>query len=457
MNINIARYSKLISPKNTRHNEEKEEKLLKRCPPGHEGTRFVDIPATILDVSGTIIAWYLPDALTAETQNLADPEVSASLKGPLSKGILNAIARPAAIASAALRIMHPEQYWAGLQTFSSLGEKAESKELPRMSEILEYWASYEPSLLMTLPKSIADAYNDCPEPSVSLDEIQGPKAIADAYNNCPEPSVSLDDTQGPISIADAYNNCPEPSMSLDDTRGNAKKNGLLQKEPYKSKGHREAKKIHQGQELGNWLNAGSRESVMEIRNSKFNIWQSTFGTRRSDLGTRYSTLGPRNSVINTRTSELDIRSSVIGSQHSGVDTRTSVVMFRESGIGNGESGTRISIFGSKHSALDTWYLTFWNSVTFGSRESVMENPELGVRYSELRTRYSVFGNRASALGSRCSDLEFDIWSSEPDIQSSEPDIQSSVIGSRHSGVDTWTSVVTFRESGIGNGDLELGV
>ncbi|KAG2133591.1 uncharacterized protein EDB93DRAFT_1093242, partial [Suillus bovinus] len=46
-----------------------------------------------------------------------------------------------AIASVALRIMHPEQYWAGLQTFSSLGEQAESKELPRMSEILEYWAS----------------------------------------------------------------------------------------------------------------------------------------------------------------------------------------------------------------------------------------------------------------------------------------------------------------------------
>ncbi|KAG2133582.1 uncharacterized protein EDB93DRAFT_1065162, partial [Suillus bovinus] len=194
----IGRYSKLISPKNTGHNEEKEEKLLKRCPPGHEGTRFVDIPATILDVSGTIITRYLLDTLTAETQkeiwaatkllspslersmkvdgnwrtnpewfkchledvglaarcinlslawfqqghkNLADPEVSASLKGPLSEGILNAIARPAAITSVALRIMHPEQYWAGLQTFSSLGEQAESKELPRMSEILEYWAS----------------------------------------------------------------------------------------------------------------------------------------------------------------------------------------------------------------------------------------------------------------------------------------------------------------------------
>ncbi|KAG2353387.1 hypothetical protein BDR07DRAFT_1496326 [Suillus spraguei] len=64
MQIDIARYSKLISPKNTGHNEEKEEKLLERCPPGHEGTKLVDKPATIIDVSGTIIAWYLPDALT---------------------------------------------------------------------------------------------------------------------------------------------------------------------------------------------------------------------------------------------------------------------------------------------------------------------------------------------------------------------------------------------------------
>ncbi|KAG2132127.1 uncharacterized protein EDB93DRAFT_1107962 [Suillus bovinus] len=38
MNINIARYSKLISRRNTGHNEEKEKKLLKKCPPSHEGT-----------------------------------------------------------------------------------------------------------------------------------------------------------------------------------------------------------------------------------------------------------------------------------------------------------------------------------------------------------------------------------------------------------------------------------
>jgi hypothetical protein len=63
------------------------------------------------------------------------------LKGPSSENILKAIARPAAIASAALRVMHPEQYFAGLRTFSKLGEKAATKDLPQMPETLQYWAS----------------------------------------------------------------------------------------------------------------------------------------------------------------------------------------------------------------------------------------------------------------------------------------------------------------------------
>ncbi|KAG2352031.1 hypothetical protein BDR07DRAFT_1499518 [Suillus spraguei] len=67
-------------PKNTGHNEEKEEKLLERCPPGHEGTKVVDKPATIIDVSGTIIAWYLPDALTETTQK--EIRVATDLLGP---------------------------------------------------------------------------------------------------------------------------------------------------------------------------------------------------------------------------------------------------------------------------------------------------------------------------------------------------------------------------------------
>ncbi|KAG2044654.1 hypothetical protein BDR03DRAFT_1004951 [Suillus americanus] len=140
MPINIARYSKLISPKNTGHNEEREARLLERCSLGHEGTKLSDIPATILDASSAIIAWYLLDALTDAIQNQSDPEISASLKGPSSEDILKAIARPAAIATVALRVMHPQQYWTGLQAFASLGDKAGSKELPKMSETLQYWA-----------------------------------------------------------------------------------------------------------------------------------------------------------------------------------------------------------------------------------------------------------------------------------------------------------------------------
>ncbi|KAG2742390.1 hypothetical protein P692DRAFT_201725226 [Suillus brevipes Sb2] len=48
---------------------------------------------------------------------------------------------PAAIATAALRVMHPVQYFTGLRAFSALREKAESKELLKMSETLQYWAS----------------------------------------------------------------------------------------------------------------------------------------------------------------------------------------------------------------------------------------------------------------------------------------------------------------------------
>ncbi|KAG1794301.1 hypothetical protein EV424DRAFT_1548000 [Suillus variegatus] len=170
MQMDIARYSKLISPKDTGHNEHREARLIERCPPGHEGKRLVDEPAIILDASGAIIAWYLPDALTDTTQkeikeatdllapsleksmleqlpdasiyllawfqqgheNVSDPEVSASLKGPSCENILKAIARPAAIVSAALRVMHPEQYWAGLRTLSNLGNIAVSKDLPQM-------------------------------------------------------------------------------------------------------------------------------------------------------------------------------------------------------------------------------------------------------------------------------------------------------------------------------------
>ncbi|KAG2358857.1 hypothetical protein BDR07DRAFT_1379132 [Suillus spraguei] len=203
MQIDIARYSKLISPKNTGHNEGKEEKLLERCPPGHEGTKLVDktchnyrcfryhhrmVPSGCPDrdhpegnQGGHRFAgskpqksvkadgnwrynqeWFrqgsenvgsTPGCINLSPawfqqghENLSDLEVSASLKGPSSENILKAIARPAATALVALRVMHPQQYFAGLRALSHLGDKALSKELPQMPETLQYWASVFNSL-----------------------------------------------------------------------------------------------------------------------------------------------------------------------------------------------------------------------------------------------------------------------------------------------------------------------
>ncbi|KAG2030275.1 hypothetical protein BDR03DRAFT_1017298 [Suillus americanus] len=48
MPIDVARYSKLISLKDTGHNEEREARLMERCPLGHEGTKLIDIPKQFL-------------------------------------------------------------------------------------------------------------------------------------------------------------------------------------------------------------------------------------------------------------------------------------------------------------------------------------------------------------------------------------------------------------------------
>ncbi|KAG2128381.1 uncharacterized protein EDB93DRAFT_1109006 [Suillus bovinus] len=151
---------------------------------------------------------------------------------------------------------------------------------------------------------------------------------------------------------------------IDLTLGNAKKNGLLQKEPTSQKG---TEKQRNTQILSTVIKA--RSSATGSRHSGLDIWTSVVKCQELGIGNgdlelkvrylavniRYSTLRPRNSVLDTRTLELDIRSSVIGSRHSGVDTQTLVIMFRESGIGNGESRTQSLIFGSKHSVLDARY------------------------------------------------------------------------------------------------------
>ncbi|KAG2359983.1 hypothetical protein BDR07DRAFT_1487639 [Suillus spraguei] len=158
--------------------------------------KVVDKPATIIDVSGTIIAWYLPDALTETTQkeiraatNLLGPSLEksvkadgnwrynqewfkqgfgkcwvnsrmhqfisgmvsqgheirrypASLKGPSSENILKAIARPAAIASGGTQGHASSAVFCRVTKPCHTSEIRQwSKELPQMPETLQYWAS----------------------------------------------------------------------------------------------------------------------------------------------------------------------------------------------------------------------------------------------------------------------------------------------------------------------------
>jgi len=73
------------------------------------------------------------------------PAPSSTLEGLMAKEILTAIARPAAIVSAALIIMHPEQYYEGVKNHVHLQGRALSGELP-IWDILQLWASVFTSL-----------------------------------------------------------------------------------------------------------------------------------------------------------------------------------------------------------------------------------------------------------------------------------------------------------------------
>ncbi|KAG1815385.1 hypothetical protein EV424DRAFT_1348492 [Suillus variegatus] len=153
MQMDIARYSKLISPKDTGHNEQREARLLERCPPGHEGKRLVDEPATILDASSAIIAWYLPDTLTNTTQKEireATDLLAPSLKKSwFNRGLEDVGATPGCIN------LSPAWFQQGHEAGSDemvilaviLTNPKEcvrsgvSKDLPQMPEALQYWAS----------------------------------------------------------------------------------------------------------------------------------------------------------------------------------------------------------------------------------------------------------------------------------------------------------------------------
>ncbi|KAG1722599.1 uncharacterized protein EDB91DRAFT_1255995 [Suillus paluster] len=183
MEIDIVWYSEHVGPMNTGQNKEKEERLLHRFPPGHntDGPMYLDKPATVLDSLSRMIMWYLPGAFNEETQKqmvvatqLMESQLQHSLhaEGHSSwrtneelfshgsdqspPGCINF--SPAWFqqahnlgydqevsallkASAALRVMHPEQYFEGLRTFGKLDEAACRLNLPFMPDALEQWSS----------------------------------------------------------------------------------------------------------------------------------------------------------------------------------------------------------------------------------------------------------------------------------------------------------------------------
>ncbi|KAG1865487.1 hypothetical protein DFJ58DRAFT_838605 [Suillus subalutaceus] len=395
MPIDIARYSKLISPKDTGRNEEREEKLLERCPPGHEGTKLIDIPATILDASGAIIAWYLPDALTDATQNeiwaasdllapmleqsikldgiwrtnqqwftpssendvltpgcvnlspawfqqghenQSDPEVSASLKGPSSENILKAIARPAAIATAALRVMHPEQYWAGLQAFASLGEKARSKELPKMSETLQYWATVFNSLTVICNRETPN-HRDPSSISECFDILTSVGNYSNARMSMPSLQLELSG-RGSDCLGMVYEGCC--SCLCWDSVVWMGKVGLEEVEsdcthsPTTSTGFRVS--VHGTR----YLIVGTRYSISPTTEYRVSGFGTRYPCRISGFGLRVSGLDNRDSILDGRHSHLGLRESIVGTRVSRLGSWDSIVRIRVSRL-----GTRYSGFGTR--------------------------------------------------------------------------------------------------------------
>ncbi|KAG1752336.1 uncharacterized protein EDB91DRAFT_1021547, partial [Suillus paluster] len=68
-------------------------------------------------------------------------EVSASLKGDRSLSMIMDMQRPALLASATLRVMHPKLYWASMRSHVELGRWLEEQGLHDMHHLLKHWAS----------------------------------------------------------------------------------------------------------------------------------------------------------------------------------------------------------------------------------------------------------------------------------------------------------------------------
>ncbi|KAG1836864.1 hypothetical protein DFJ58DRAFT_846706 [Suillus subalutaceus] len=327
-------------PKDTGRNEEREEKLLERCPPGHEGTKLIDIPATILMHPVPSSHGTSQNALTDATQNeiwaasdlLAPmleqsikldgiwrtnqqwftpsskmiishyPEVSASLKGPSSEKSSKPL-RPAAIATAALRVMHPEQYGQGCKPLRASEKRHEARNCRRCQRLSSTGQRCLNSL--TIMQS-------------------GKPRIIETPHRFPNASIfSL--AWGIILMLDEY---AKPAARVKDDPGCmiAFSGRIVRHAVHAVEGDRIAwawymrDAVHvlcwipslDGQ-VSN-LGFGLRVSGLDNRDSILDGRHSHLGLRESIVGTRVSRLGSWDSIVRIRVSRLGTRTRGFGTR-----------------------------------------------------------------------------------------------------------------------------------------------
>jgi hypothetical protein len=66
--LDLVRYNEALAQGESGINNEREDSLLCRFPPGNGGTLYIDRPAVVVGLGGIILLWYLPGALTRKTQ-----------------------------------------------------------------------------------------------------------------------------------------------------------------------------------------------------------------------------------------------------------------------------------------------------------------------------------------------------------------------------------------------------
>ncbi|KAG0699571.1 hypothetical protein DFH29DRAFT_1001909 [Suillus ampliporus] len=182
LDIDIIQYNKALAKQESGMNDSQEEALLARFPPPEK--MVLDHPSVVIDSGHRIILWYIPGTLSPWVQNdiymatiameltsscinIAPcwfqqgyeccghprknldegfkPVVSASLKGDRSLSMIMDMQRPALLASVALRVMHPQLYWASIRTHVELGHWSAEQGLHDIHRFLKYWASVDTS------------------------------------------------------------------------------------------------------------------------------------------------------------------------------------------------------------------------------------------------------------------------------------------------------------------------